>query len=57
MEIEENTLVIHCRSGNIFYGDWNSLYTQNSLNYFLKISQNYEKSYRCNRERTQQSNF
>ena len=43
IEIDEDTLVIHCRTGNIFYGNWNNLYTQNSLNYFLKISQDYKK--------------
>lgn len=42
-DIDDDTLVVHSRSGNIFYDNWNSLYTQNSLNYYLKISENYKK--------------
>ncbi len=43
INIDNNTLVIHIRTGDIFNGDWHSLYTQNPLSYFLKISNEFEK--------------
>jgi len=43
INIGSDTLVIHVRTGDIFNNDWHSLYSQNPLGYFLKISENYEK--------------
>tara|TARA_X000001036_G_scaffold406363_1_gene414992 strand:+ start:2210 stop:3043 length:834 start_codon:yes stop_codon:yes gene_type:complete len=43
INIENSTLVIHVRTGDIFDKDWHSLYTQNPLSYFLKISEEFEK--------------
>jgi len=43
LDIGSNTLVIHIRTGDIFKRDWHSLYTQNPLSYFLKISEGFEK--------------
>ena len=43
INIEEDTLVIHIRTGDIFNNGWHSLYTQNPLAYFLKISEQFEK--------------
>ena len=43
LDIGEDTLVIHIRTGDIFYNDWHSLYSQNPLSYYLKISQDYKK--------------
>tara|TARA_Y100000389_G_scaffold79634_1_gene76383 strand:- start:6311 stop:7270 length:960 start_codon:yes stop_codon:yes gene_type:complete len=43
INISKETLVIHLRSGDIFYDDWHSLYVQNPLGYYLKISQKYKK--------------
>lgn len=43
LEIGSNTLVIHIRTGDIFKRDWHSLYTQNPLSFFLKISESFEK--------------
>ena len=43
LDIDEDTLVIHIRTGDIFHNDWHSLYSQNPLSYYLKISENYKK--------------
>lgn len=43
INIDKDTLVIHVRTGDIFNNDWHSLYSQNPLGYYLKISENYEK--------------
>ena len=43
LDIDEDTLVVHIRTGDIFYNDWHSLYSQNPLSYYLKISENYKK--------------
>jgi hypothetical protein len=43
INIDKDTLVIHIRTGDIFYHDWHSLYAQNPVSYFLKISENYKK--------------
>ena len=43
IKIDDDTLVLHIRTGDIFYGDWHSLYNQNPLSYYLKISENFKK--------------
>lgn len=43
LDIDKDTLVIHIRTGDIFYNDWHSLYSQNPLSYYLKISKDYKK--------------
>ena len=43
LNIDDDTLVIHIRTGDIFYNDWHSLYSQNPLNFYLKISEDYDK--------------
>ncbi len=43
INIDDNTLVIHIRTGDIFNDSWHSLYTQNPLAYFFKISEQFEK--------------
>lgn len=43
IEIDKDTLVIHIRSGDIFYNDWHSLYVQNPISFYLKIVKNYKK--------------
>ena len=40
LDIDKDSLVIHIRTGDIFYNDWHSLYSQNPLSYYLKISEN-----------------
>ena len=44
INIEENTLVIHIRTGDIFNNGWHSLYTQNPLLIFLKFLSSLKKS-------------
>ena len=43
LEIDDDTLVVHIRTGDIFYDNWHSLYSQNPLSYYLKISEIYKK--------------
>ena len=43
IDISNDVLVIHIRTGDIFNNNWHSLYVQNPLGYFLKISEEYEK--------------
>ena len=43
IDISNDVLVIHIRTGDIFYNNWHSMYVQNPLGYFLKISEEYEK--------------
>jgi hypothetical protein len=43
IDIDRDTLVIHVRTGDVFNNNWHSLYSQNPLSYFLKISENYQK--------------
>ena len=42
IELDNNTLVIHLRGGDVFYDDWHSLYVQNPLSFYLKISKKFE---------------
>lgn len=42
IEISDESLVIHLRAGDIFYNDWHSLYVQNPINFYTKISKNYK---------------
>ncbi len=42
LDIDPDTLVIHIRTGDIFYNDWHSLYSQNPLSYYLKISEDFK---------------
>ena len=42
IDIDKDTLVIHVRSGDIFYKDWHSLYVQNPISFYLKIAKDYE---------------
>ena len=43
VNIDEDTLVVHIRTGDIFYDNWHSLYNQNPLSYYLKISENFNR--------------
>jgi len=43
IEIDRDTLVIHIRTGDIFHDGWHSMYNQNPLSFYLKISELFEK--------------